>query len=165
LLLDSGLASLRLVEVTPGAVEQFLQSNADELGPQSINHLRMFLMSALSAAKKAGKFPGANPVSHSISRQDASNAPGNVGEVDTREPDGRFDLNPVRPQDGIRHPLPCGARGLHPITCGLRGRWTTKVASRSEPDSHMLRRYRNLVGSCVRGPPAARTPSALGVVR
>ncbi len=61
-LLDSGLAELRLVDVAPGAIEQFLQSKTDELGPQSINHLRMFLMSTFSAAKKAGKFAGANPV-------------------------------------------------------------------------------------------------------
>jgi integrase len=60
-LLASSLAELRLVDVTPGVIEQFLQAKVADLGPQSLNHLRMFLMSMFSAAKKAGKFEGANP--------------------------------------------------------------------------------------------------------
>jgi len=60
-LIGSALSELRLVEVTPGAIEQFLQAKSGGLGPQSINHLRMFVMSMFSAAKEAGKFMGANP--------------------------------------------------------------------------------------------------------
>jgi integrase len=61
-LLGSDLASLRLVEVTPGAIEQFLQAKGDDVGPQTVNHVRAFVMSTFSAAKKAGKFSGPNPV-------------------------------------------------------------------------------------------------------
>ena len=61
-ILSSELAKLRLVEVTAGSIEQFLQAKAGELAPETINHLRMFLMSIFSAAKKAGKFSGPNPV-------------------------------------------------------------------------------------------------------
>jgi integrase len=60
-IVSSELAELRLVDVTPGAIEQFLQARAGELGPQSLNHLRMFVMSIFSAAKKAAKFAGPNP--------------------------------------------------------------------------------------------------------
>src|SRR5580704_15687694 len=45
-LLDSELGNLRLVEVNSGAIERFLQAKSSTLGPQSINHLRMYLMSA-----------------------------------------------------------------------------------------------------------------------
>ncbi len=53
---------LRLVDATPGAIETFLQGKSSSLGPQSLNHLRTFLLSAFSAARRAGRFAGANPV-------------------------------------------------------------------------------------------------------
>jgi integrase len=50
------------VEVDSGAIERFLQSKSTDLGAQSLNHLRMFMMAAFSAAKRAGKHRGENPV-------------------------------------------------------------------------------------------------------
>ena len=45
-LLDSELAPLRLVDVTSGKIESFLQAKSGELGPQSLNHLRRFILTA-----------------------------------------------------------------------------------------------------------------------
>jgi integrase len=74
-LLDSDLANLRLVDVTPGGVEQFLHAKGDCLGPQTVNHLRAFVMAAFSAAKKAGKFLGPNPVREVARRKVPRRAP------------------------------------------------------------------------------------------
>ena len=74
-LLDSDLAKLRLVDVTPGALEQFLQAKGDTLGPQTVNHLRAFVMSTFSAAKKAGKFLGPNPAREVARRKVPRRAP------------------------------------------------------------------------------------------
>jgi|HubBroStandDraft_1064217.scaffolds.fasta_scaffold03633_6 integrase len=60
-LLGPDLGELRLVEVTPAAIEKVLQERSGRLGPQTLNHLRMFVMSAFSAARKVGKFSGPNP--------------------------------------------------------------------------------------------------------
>jgi hypothetical protein len=74
-LLGSNLAKLRLVEMTPGAIEQFLQAKGDNLAPQTVNHLRAFVMSGFSAAKKAGKFSGPNPVREVARRKVPRRAP------------------------------------------------------------------------------------------
>jgi integrase len=60
-LLDSELAPLRLVDVTSGKIESFLQGKSEDLGPQSINHLRRFILTAFNRAKRAGRFTGPNP--------------------------------------------------------------------------------------------------------
>jgi integrase len=60
-LIGSELGALRLADVTPGKVEVFLQEKSSTLGPQSINHLRRFLMTAFNRAKRADKWAGANP--------------------------------------------------------------------------------------------------------
>ena len=56
------IAQLPLLQVTPGTIETLLQSKVRTLKPSSINHLRGFLHAAFSAAKRAGKWSGANPV-------------------------------------------------------------------------------------------------------
>ena len=61
-LLSSPLAELRLVEVTSGRVDAFLHAKSDVLGPQSVNHLRRFLMSAFTCAIRTERYPGPNPV-------------------------------------------------------------------------------------------------------
>jgi integrase len=78
-LIDSNLAKLRLVDVTPGAMEQFLHAKGDKLSPQTVNHLRAFVMSAFSAAKKAGKFSGLNPVRDVARRKVPRRAPAYLG--------------------------------------------------------------------------------------
>jgi integrase len=60
-LTNSELAPLRLVEVTPAAIANYLQARADRLGPQTLNHLRRFILGAFSAAARAGRFLGPNP--------------------------------------------------------------------------------------------------------
>ncbi len=60
-IIGSELGKLRLVELKPGKVEVFLQAKTSELGPQSINHLRRFLISAFNDARRSGKWEGANP--------------------------------------------------------------------------------------------------------
>jgi integrase len=61
-LIGSDLGRLMLVEVTAGRVEQFLQAKSDEVGPQTLNHLRGYISRAFSCAKRAGRYAGANPV-------------------------------------------------------------------------------------------------------
>lgn len=52
-LINSKLAALRLIEVTPGEIERHLQNLAEELGPNSFNHLRAYLSAAFNEAKRA----------------------------------------------------------------------------------------------------------------
>ena len=60
-LLESELAALRLVDLTPGRVETFLQAKSATLGPQSLNHLRYFVVAAFNRARRAGRYLGPNP--------------------------------------------------------------------------------------------------------
>jgi integrase len=60
-LIGSSLGALRLADVTSGKVEVFLQEKTATLGPQSINHVRRFLITAFNRAKRAGKWEGVNP--------------------------------------------------------------------------------------------------------
>ena len=55
-LVDSELAELTLVETSPASIETFLQARAARLGPQTLNHLRRFVLAAFNAAKRAGRF-------------------------------------------------------------------------------------------------------------
>jgi integrase len=61
-LIGSDLGALNLPEVTAARVEVFLQRAERHLGPQTVNHLRGFVSRAFSAARRAGRFMGANPV-------------------------------------------------------------------------------------------------------
>jgi integrase len=60
-LISSELAPLRLVEVTPAAIETFLQARAMRLGAQTLNHLRRFILAAFNTARRAGRYVGVNP--------------------------------------------------------------------------------------------------------
>jgi integrase len=60
-LLASELAPLRLVDVTPGRVESFLQAKGRELAPGTVNHIRRFVLTAFYCAKRAGRYVGKNP--------------------------------------------------------------------------------------------------------
>jgi integrase len=55
------LADVKLVHLTPGSIETFLQKRGREVGPQTVNHLRRFILVAFTRAKQAGKWAGANP--------------------------------------------------------------------------------------------------------
>ena len=70
-LLSSDLAPLRLIDVTSGKIESLLQTKSEELGPQSLNHLRRFVLTAFNRAKKAGRWSGANPAA-SVERRKVS---------------------------------------------------------------------------------------------
>ncbi len=60
-LLHSELAPMHLVDVTSGKIESFLQAKSGGLGPQSINHLRRFILTAFNRARRAGRYAGSNP--------------------------------------------------------------------------------------------------------
>jgi len=57
---SSALGAMRLVDVRAGDVETFLQAKAATLAPQSLNHLRRYLVTAFSRAIEAGRWEGAN---------------------------------------------------------------------------------------------------------
>ena len=61
-LLSSELAALPLSQVTPQAIEALLQRKGEEeLGPQSLNHLRGFISRAFNDARRIGRYRGSNP--------------------------------------------------------------------------------------------------------
>jgi integrase len=60
-LLPAPIAAFTLTELRPGHIETFLQSRADTHSPQTINHLRRFLLTAYNCAIRAGRFTGINP--------------------------------------------------------------------------------------------------------
>ncbi len=60
--LASDLAQLPLTAVTPGRIESFLQAKSSKVSPQMVNHLRGYLCRAFNTARRAGRWPGPNPV-------------------------------------------------------------------------------------------------------
>jgi len=60
-ILASVLATRRLEHLRPGEIEKLLQSKEGELAPQTINHIRGFLVRAFNKAKRAGEWLGTNP--------------------------------------------------------------------------------------------------------
>ncbi len=60
-LIRSGLGELRLVDVSPGRLEEYLQTKGACLSPQTVNHLRRFVLTAFNRAKRAGRWSGPNP--------------------------------------------------------------------------------------------------------
>jgi integrase len=60
-LIGSELGSLRLVEVSAGAVETALQAKLGTIGPQTFNHLCGFIVRAFNCAIRAGRWAGPNP--------------------------------------------------------------------------------------------------------
>lgn len=67
--LESPLAHVLLVDLTPGLIENFLQSKTETHSPQTVNHLRRFLVVAFNRARKAGRYLGKNPASDVERRQ------------------------------------------------------------------------------------------------
>lgn len=62
-LLATDLAALQLTAVSAEKVEAFLlRKGQEELAPQTLNHLRAFLSRAFNAARKLGRYTGANPI-------------------------------------------------------------------------------------------------------
>jgi integrase len=59
--LAADIATVPLDDLTSGQIETFLQSRSDCLAPQSLNHLRRFILTAFNCAKRAGKWDGENP--------------------------------------------------------------------------------------------------------
>lgn len=59
---SSELADVTLADLTAGKVELFLQKRSSELAPETINHLRQFLRTAINRAIEADRWPRANPV-------------------------------------------------------------------------------------------------------
>ena len=62
-LVGSWLGARRLVEVTAGDIEAFLEEKSIELAAETLNHLRGYLGRAFTMARRAKRFVGANPVS------------------------------------------------------------------------------------------------------
>ena len=58
----SPLGARRLVDVTSGQVEAFLEEKSAELSTETLNHLRGYLGSAFNMALRTQRFVGANPV-------------------------------------------------------------------------------------------------------
>ena len=57
------LADMRLVDISSGDVEVMLQSKSLEgYSPQTLNHLRRFLLTAFNRAREANRYPEPNPV-------------------------------------------------------------------------------------------------------
>jgi integrase len=62
-LINSELASIRLVDLQASDVEVFLTRKAKRLSPQSLNHLRGYLSRAFNLSIREGRWKGANPIS------------------------------------------------------------------------------------------------------
>ena len=60
-IIESELAEIRLADVTAGNIENLLQERSENLGPQSVNHLRRFLITAFNRAAASGRWTGPNP--------------------------------------------------------------------------------------------------------
>lgn len=61
-ILNHDIASIQLHQLKATDIEAWLDAKShDELGPQSLNHLRSFVSRAINAALKVGRYVGANP--------------------------------------------------------------------------------------------------------
>ncbi|MEK7704812.1 MAG: hypothetical protein AAB426_07615 [Myxococcota bacterium] len=60
--LQSKLARQRVSKLTSGEVAAYLHRRGKTLGPQSLNHLRRYLLTMINRAREVGRFTGANPV-------------------------------------------------------------------------------------------------------
>src|SRR5450631_2977587 len=67
--LGAEVAELRLQDVTPAVVEMFLQEKAGQLAPQTLNHLRRFILTAFNRARRAGRWSGVNPAAEVRARR------------------------------------------------------------------------------------------------
>jgi integrase len=67
--LSADISELRLQEITPAILEVFLEEKADQLGPQTLNHLRRFVLTAFNRGRRAGRWTGLNPAAEVRSRR------------------------------------------------------------------------------------------------
>jgi integrase len=67
--LSAEIAQLRLQEMTPAVVETFLEEKAATLGPQTVNHLRRFILTSFNRARRAGRWNGPNPAAEVRARR------------------------------------------------------------------------------------------------
>jgi len=74
-LLHSEIGGVLLAHLTPGTIETYLQRRAERLGPQTLNHLRRFILTAFTRAKQAGHWTGANPAKDVPRRKVPKRAP------------------------------------------------------------------------------------------
>jgi len=74
-LTSSPLATLPVRAVTSGKLEELLQAKSSEVGPNTLNHLRAFVSCAFGAARRAGRFDGANPAADVKRRKVPRKAP------------------------------------------------------------------------------------------
>src|SRR6185503_18720782 len=58
----SSSSTLRLIELTAGKIEGFLQAKVDACSPQTLNHLRGYLSRTFTAARRTERFRRQNPV-------------------------------------------------------------------------------------------------------
>jgi integrase len=72
---SKGLGRLELEEVTPGKIDLFLTGKERELSPQTVNHLRGYLLRAFNLARRMEKFPRPNPVADVPKRKVAKRLP------------------------------------------------------------------------------------------
>jgi integrase len=66
--LSAPIARLKLVEITPGVIERFLQAKATTHGPQTLNHLRRYVLTAFNCARRAERYMGPNPAKDVLRR-------------------------------------------------------------------------------------------------
>ena len=62
-IIGSTLGARRLVDVTAGHVEAFLEEKSADFSAETLNHLRGYLGRAFTMARRAKRFVGPNPVS------------------------------------------------------------------------------------------------------
>jgi integrase len=66
--LSDPIARIKLVDVTPGVIERFLQAKARTHGPQTLNHLRRYVLSAFNCARRTERYMGPNPAKEVLRR-------------------------------------------------------------------------------------------------
>jgi integrase len=67
--LSTEIAELRVQEVTPAVLEVFLEEKAERLAPQTVNHLRRYVLTTFNRARRAGRWTGANPAAEVQARR------------------------------------------------------------------------------------------------
>lgn len=58
---ETDLGRTTLAALSSGALETFLQAKSKSLAPQTVNHLRRFVLTAFNKARAAGRYGGPNP--------------------------------------------------------------------------------------------------------
>jgi integrase len=67
-ILSAAISAKPLEHVAAADIEQLLQSKEGQVAPQTVNHVRRFLVRAFNKARKAGKWHGENPAEQTDQR-------------------------------------------------------------------------------------------------